>query len=379
MLIPGYVRSVLGRNVEQTPKSVLNSMMYCTAPRIYKNEANDPINFISDNDKIQSDTYKSKGNEYFKNKDYESAIIKYTTALNFNPCNHLIFSNRAGCYYLLGNYEEAWGDAYKCLQLEPTFIKGWYRCGCIFDKQKKYGMAAIAYQTAYNLSVNWKDNKTKNTYKSCYDKQMKTIRKQKRSKDIEFVKKFHTPKGRNWIQTAKQKINELAPYAEMNEQYEMKLQKYESDVNFRTLVAHAKYNYFVEKNSFRFHKSRDDQWTISWSAMSGIHWNKRAFFVTINLGHTRCIINYSLIYGMPSSKQIIDLLYQTMTFSNVSNDVCVKPKRIIFSNRFKKQYNAIKKEMDKLKISCRLETKSETKYSCQMNGTRPDGWNYLNE
>jgi len=48
------------------------------------------------------------------------------------PC-----SNRAACFIRLGEYENALADASRCVTLEPTNVKGWFRkgtCSAIVDR-----------------------------------------------------------------------------------------------------------------------------------------------------------------------------------------------------------------------------------------------------
>jgi Flp pilus assembly protein TadD len=44
-----------------------------------------------------------------------------------NPSNHVYYSNRSACYASLGKQQEAADDASKCIELNPNFIKGYYR------------------------------------------------------------------------------------------------------------------------------------------------------------------------------------------------------------------------------------------------------------
>lgn len=45
-----------------------------------------------------SDQLKSKGNEYFSKGDYKNAIIMYSDAIQLNPSNSILYSNRAFAY-----------------------------------------------------------------------------------------------------------------------------------------------------------------------------------------------------------------------------------------------------------------------------------------
>jgi stress-induced-phosphoprotein 1 len=66
---------------------------------------------------------KKKGNEEFKNKNFESAIEYYTQAMSIEPQNHILFSNRAQAFLKLQRFEDALVDIQKTIEINPTFIK----------------------------------------------------------------------------------------------------------------------------------------------------------------------------------------------------------------------------------------------------------------
>jgi stress-induced-phosphoprotein 1 len=51
--------------------------------------------------------YKSLGNDAFKNKNYEQAIEHFTKAIEFNPNDHVFYSNRSASYLNLQQYSKA--------------------------------------------------------------------------------------------------------------------------------------------------------------------------------------------------------------------------------------------------------------------------------
>jgi stress-induced-phosphoprotein 1 len=55
--------------------------------------------------------------------EYPKAIQYYTEALQIDPNNHTLFSNRAAAYLKLRMYEEALRDARESTRLLPTWIK----------------------------------------------------------------------------------------------------------------------------------------------------------------------------------------------------------------------------------------------------------------
>lgn len=58
-----------------------------------------------------------------------------------------VYSNRAACYTKLGALPEGLKDAEKCIELDPTFSKGYTRKGAIQFFMKEYDKALETYQT----------------------------------------------------------------------------------------------------------------------------------------------------------------------------------------------------------------------------------------
>lgn len=57
-----------------------------------------------------------------------------------------VYSNRAACYTKLGAMPEGLKDAEKCIELDPTFSKGYTRKGAIQFFMKEYDKAMETYQ-----------------------------------------------------------------------------------------------------------------------------------------------------------------------------------------------------------------------------------------
>ena len=72
---------------------------------------------------------KDKGNAAMNYEEYSKAIEHYSEAIRLNPNNHVFFSNRSAAYLNDGQVELALEDADTCIQLDPSFKKGYYRKG----------------------------------------------------------------------------------------------------------------------------------------------------------------------------------------------------------------------------------------------------------
>lgn len=72
-------------------------------------------------------TLKEQGSAAFKAKDIPKAIELFTQAIEENPSDHTLYSNRSACQYNSGNYDEALADGLKCVEVKPDWGKGYQR------------------------------------------------------------------------------------------------------------------------------------------------------------------------------------------------------------------------------------------------------------
>jgi len=68
-----------------------------------------------------------RGNEAFTAKNYEEANQLYSKALELEPSNHVLYSNRSAAKLNLGKNEEALQDALEALTIDPTYLKAYQR------------------------------------------------------------------------------------------------------------------------------------------------------------------------------------------------------------------------------------------------------------
>lgn len=72
---------------------------------------------------------KERGNAEFKEGRKDPALQYYTTSINLNPDNHVLYSNRSAVYQSKAAWLEALADAERCVQICETFFKGWLHLG----------------------------------------------------------------------------------------------------------------------------------------------------------------------------------------------------------------------------------------------------------
>ena len=54
---------------------------------------------------------------------------KFTQAIEIEPANHVLYSNRSGAYASLKKFDQALEDANKITEIKPDWAKGWGRKG----------------------------------------------------------------------------------------------------------------------------------------------------------------------------------------------------------------------------------------------------------
>ncbi|KAG0675751.1 hypothetical protein C6P40_001592 [Pichia californica] len=79
--------------------------------------------------KESAEALKLQGNKAMAARDYETAIAKYSAAIDLVPTNAVYLSNRAAAYSSKRDHQSALQDAEKATELEPTYAKGWSRLG----------------------------------------------------------------------------------------------------------------------------------------------------------------------------------------------------------------------------------------------------------
>lgn len=72
---------------------------------------------------------KNQGNLLFSSGNFEEAVDVFTLAINADPENAVLHSNRSAAFASLRLWEEAVADAKKTTELRPEWGKGWSRLG----------------------------------------------------------------------------------------------------------------------------------------------------------------------------------------------------------------------------------------------------------
>lgn len=118
-------------------------------------------------------TYREKGTEFFKQSNFVEAARMYGLAIEEEPNEKIHYSNRSLCYLRLECYKIAKEDAEKCIKLDPTFAKGYYRQACAFYSLGEFEESLKAIKLAKKYAPN---DKTINDFLA---KTTKVIREKK--------------------------------------------------------------------------------------------------------------------------------------------------------------------------------------------------------
>uniref|UniRef100_A0A7S1IC37 Uncharacterized protein n=1 Tax=Eutreptiella gymnastica TaxID=73025 RepID=A0A7S1IC37_9EUGL len=107
--------------------------------------------------------FKNKGNEFFKVGKYEDAVTWYTKAVDADPKNETLYSNRAASYSALGKHMDALQDSEKCIALKPSWVKGHFRKGIALCRLGRYDEAVASYAKSLEIEPGNKDIQAKYT------------------------------------------------------------------------------------------------------------------------------------------------------------------------------------------------------------------------
>uniref|UniRef100_A0A453MLP7 Uncharacterized protein n=1 Tax=Aegilops tauschii subsp. strangulata TaxID=200361 RepID=A0A453MLP7_AEGTS len=94
---------------------------------------------------------KSLGVKSVKRNDYSTAATMYSMAMEHDPHDATLFSNRSLCWLRMGDGHKALQDALACREMRPGWPKACYRQGAALMLLKDYGGARDAFLDAAKL------------------------------------------------------------------------------------------------------------------------------------------------------------------------------------------------------------------------------------
>ncbi|XP_071536017.1 stress-induced-phosphoprotein 1 [Panulirus ornatus] len=97
---------------------------------------------------------KDRGNACLEAGNLKEAVSHYSKAIEIDPENHVLYSNRSAAYAKLGQYRDALNDAEKVLLFKPDWAKGYSRKGAALAYLGQLSEAMAAYQKGLQLDPN---------------------------------------------------------------------------------------------------------------------------------------------------------------------------------------------------------------------------------
>eukprot|EP00960_Hanusia_phi_P026775 746460-Hanusia_phi.AAC.1 len=94
---------------------------------------------------------RDQGNAAFKSGNFEEAVRLYSSAIEEDKENEVLYSNRSASLLALNRIDEARRDAEKCIELKPDWAKGHYRRSRVHEKMKEFQLAAVCMAKALEL------------------------------------------------------------------------------------------------------------------------------------------------------------------------------------------------------------------------------------
>ncbi|CAL1702062.1 unnamed protein product [Somion occarium] len=97
---------------------------------------------------------KDQGNKAFQAKDYDKAVELFSKAIDLEPENFVLWSNRSAAKAAKKQYSAALEDAEKCISVNPSWSKGYARKGAALHGLRRYDEAIDAYESGLRLEDN---------------------------------------------------------------------------------------------------------------------------------------------------------------------------------------------------------------------------------
>ena len=90
--------------------------------------------------------WKDKGNALVKEKKYKEALDCYSKAIEIDPNDPILYSNRSLMHINLSEFDQALVDADKAISIKPDYAKAYLRKGKALEGQQKFKEALETYK-----------------------------------------------------------------------------------------------------------------------------------------------------------------------------------------------------------------------------------------
>jgi len=102
-------------------------------------------------DSAKANELKQAGNVATAAGNFDEAARLYSEAIEADPSNHVLWSNRSASYANLGEYEKALTDAEKAIECKPDWAKGYSRKGLALAYLQRHEEAIKTYEEGVRL------------------------------------------------------------------------------------------------------------------------------------------------------------------------------------------------------------------------------------
>ncbi|EOA39808.1 hypothetical protein CARUB_v10008469mg [Capsella rubella] len=89
---------------------------------------------------------RARGNDLYKSERYTEASSAYAEGLRLDPCNAILYCNRAACSFKLGMWERSIEDCNQALRYQPRYTKPLLRRAASNSKMERWGAAVSDYE-----------------------------------------------------------------------------------------------------------------------------------------------------------------------------------------------------------------------------------------
>lgn len=103
--------------------------------------------------KDHASLFKDEADEAFRKQDFDKSIHLYTQAIELDPDNHVLFSNRSAAYMKVDSKSKALKDAEKVVELAPKWIKGYSRLGVAQQSLKRFDAAMQSFKKGIEMEA----------------------------------------------------------------------------------------------------------------------------------------------------------------------------------------------------------------------------------
>ena len=97
----------------------------------------EPFRAIGQQNQMQSEQMKQRGNELFQQKKYRECIVEYLEALRLNESDYKIAMNLSCAYLAIEEYENALKYANKSISIQPLYSKPYARAAMVLFAMNK--------------------------------------------------------------------------------------------------------------------------------------------------------------------------------------------------------------------------------------------------